>query len=436
MKAVVAGAGIGGLCAALTLHQAGVEVVVLEAAAEIRPLGVGINLLPHAVRELTEMGLHDTVAAIGIPIGELCYHDRLGTRIWREPRGLAAGYRWPQYAVHRGELQMLLLGAVRERLGEEAVRTGIAAERFEESPGSVAVQARERATGLRTSTVADLLVGADGIHSAVRAQLHPGEGPPVWNGVHMWRGVTETEPFLSGRTMIMAGSNLRAKFVAYPISKLAEERGRAAVNWVAEVRHEPGGCLAPGDWTRRGRVEDVLPVFAGWRYGWLDIPDLIRRAPVIWEYPMVDRNPLPWWGTRRVTLLGDAAHPMHPIGSNGASQAIIDARVLAWNLARASDPAPALSAYESMRREVTGAIVMANRQMGPERALAMVEERAAHGICRIEDVLERPELEAIVGAYQRTAGFDPETLNSAPSWNVHHAGEGDACADAPRRLRP
>src|SRR6185503_15199793 len=270
--------------------------------------------------------------ATGIPTAELVYHDRFGSRIWAEPRGVAAGYRWPQISIHRGELQLLLLEAVQQRLGASAVRTGVALERFEQADAEVRVELRDRESGRLDRARADILVGADGIHSTVRAALHPEEGPPLWNGIHLWRGLTETEPFLTGRSMIMAGSNLTAKFVAYPISRRVELSGRAAVNWVAELRLSEGATIEPGDWNRRGRLEDVLPHFEAWRFPWLDIPALMAGAPAIFEYPMIDRDPLPWWGQGRVTLLGDAAHPMYPIGSNGGSQAIIDARVLAFHL--------------------------------------------------------------------------------------------------------
>jgi 2-polyprenyl-6-methoxyphenol hydroxylase-like FAD-dependent oxidoreductase len=379
---------------------------------------VGINLLPHAVRELTELGLADELAATGIPTAELVYHDRFGNRIWAEPRGVAAGYRWPQYSIHRGELQLLLLQAVQQRLGAFSVRTGAAVERYEQTGTEVRVELQDRDSKSLDVVSADVLVGADGIHSTVRAALHPGEGPPRWNGIHMWRGVTETEPFLTGRSMIMAGSNLSSKFVAYPISRSVERCGRAAVNWVAEVRLEEGATVEPADWHRRGRADDVLPYFAGWRFSWLDIPALIAGAPAMFEYPMVDRDPLPSWGAGRVTLLGDAAHPMYPIGSNGASQAIIDARVLAWHLATASDPKAGLAGYESLRRPETAALVLSNRAMGPERVMAIVEQRAPKGFKRIEDVLTKEELDAIAHDYKRIAGFQVEELNTRRSWNV------------------
>ncbi len=418
----VIGGGIGGLVTALSLHAVGVDVEVVEAARQIKPLGVGINLLPHAVRELTELGLGDALEATGIPTRRLRYYDRFGSLIWTEPRGREAGYHWPQISIHRGALQLLLLEAVRDRLGAGAVRTGLACEGFEQTGCKVRAELRNRRTGRLETVTSDVLVGADGIHSAVRAQLHPGEGRPIWSGVHMWRGVTEADPFLGGRTMIMAGSNLRAKFVAYPISPKSEDAGRSSVNWVAEVRPDGDAPPEPEDWNRRGDVEAVLAHFGDWRFDWLDIPALIAGAPAVFQYPMVDRDPLPHWGRGRVTLLGDAAHPMYPIGSNGASQAIIDARVLAWALAGESDPVAALLAYEGARREATSALVLSNREMGPERVLRIVAERAPQGFARIEDVLSRDELDDIARRYKVTAGFDVETLNTRASWTFTPSG--------------
>ena len=337
MRVVVAGAGIGGLSAALSLHAAGIDATVIDSAASLRPLGVGINLMPHAVRELTELGLGDELEATGIPTAEMVHFDRHGNRIWGFASGRNIGYRWPQYSIHRGELQMILLAAVRARLGPDAVRTGTAFTGFSESSSQVAVRVRDRSSGVTSVLRADVLVGADGLYSGVRAQLHPGEPPPRWGGIMMWRGVVEGAPFLTGRTVAVAGANAALKFVAYPISRQAERRGRALINWVAEVML-PASRLDTADWDRTGRVEDVLPWFADWKFGWLDVPALITGAPRILEYPMVDRDPLPSWGTGRVTLLGDAAHPMYPIGANGGSQAVVDARVLAWSLARACPP--------------------------------------------------------------------------------------------------
>ena len=416
VKAIVAGAGIGGLTAALSLHAAGIDVLVIDAAVALRPLGVGINLMPHAVRELTELGLGDELAATGIPTAEHVHFDRHGNRIWGFPSGLNIGYRWPQYSIHRGELQMILLDAVRARLGPAAIRTGTVFSEFAESPSGVQVHVRDRRSGTFSALPADVLVGADGLYSSVRAQLHPGEPPPCWSGIMMWRGVVEGAPFLTGRTVAVAGSNAALKFVAYPISRQAELQGKALVNWVAEVM-VPGGSATSADWNRRGRVEDVLPWFADWTFGWLDVPALITAAPQILEYPMVDRDPLPFWGTGRVTLLGDAAHPMYPIGANGGSQAIVDARVLAWSLARSSSgtPAEGLAAYEAARLQTVNAIVLANRDMPADRLLHLVSVRAPDGFGRIEDVLSAEELAAFDQAYRSTTLLDVAALNSRPS---------------------
>jgi 2-polyprenyl-6-methoxyphenol hydroxylase-like FAD-dependent oxidoreductase len=418
VRVIVAGAGIGGLSAALSLHAAGIDATVIDSAASLRPLGVGINLMPHAVRELTELGLGEELEATGIPTAEMVHFDRHGNRIWGFASGRNIGYRWPQYSIHRGELQMILLAAVRARLGPDAVRTGTAVTGFSESGAGVQVRVRDRLTGTSWTMRGDVLVGADGLYSAVRAQLHLGEPPPRWGGVIMWRGVVEGAPFLTGRTVAVAGTNAALKFVAYPISRQAERRGHALLNWVAEVTL-PAGRPDGADWNRTGRVEDVLPWFADWKFGWLDVPALITGAPRILEYPMVDRDPLPSWGAGRVTLLGDAAHPMYPIGANGGSQAVLDARILAWSLARAlstsGTPAEGLAAYEAARLQTVNAIVLACRDMPADRLLQTVSTRAPDGFSRIEDVLSAAELAAFDQAYRATTLPDVAALNARPS---------------------
>ncbi len=392
MGVLIAGGGIGGPATALSLHAAGVETAVVESARELRPLGVGINLLPHAVRELIELGLGDELAAIGVATAENVYCDRFGRRIFTEPRGLAQGYRWPQYSVHRGELQRLLLAAVRERLGPDAVRTGARVVGFDDSEqrDSVRVRVLDRAMGTAEETAARALIGADGLHSAVRAALHPQGGPLLWSGIRMWRGTTRAEPFLTGRSMVIVRDG-DAELVAYPI-------GGGRVNWVCQVRmSEPGPLTGDAAWNRAGRLADVLPYFEDWRLGWLDVPGLLTGCDEILEYPMVDREPLPWWGSGRVTLLGDAAHPMYPVGANGASQAVVDARVLARELARADDVPTALARYETERREATAAVVRANRAMN--RAGARTPE----------------ELARVTDTYRDTTGGDVRTLNARPS---------------------
>jgi 2-polyprenyl-6-methoxyphenol hydroxylase-like FAD-dependent oxidoreductase len=416
MRALIAGGGIGGLAAALSLHELGVEVDVYESVRELRPLGVGINLLPHAVRELYELGLEASIAPAGVLASQLLYYSKRGQHVWREPRGLGAGYRWPQISIHRGRLHLLLLDVVRERLGQDRVHTGHHLDRFEEAGDVVRCRFVDRSTGAALATAeGDFLVGCDGIHSVVRAQLHADEGPAKWNGALMWRGVSAGDPFLDGRSMIMAGHS-RQKFVAYPIGVAGG--GRAEINWVAEIHYATSHPVEREDWDRPGKLGDFLPSFADWRFGWLDVPDLVRRAEAIYVYPMVDRDPLPRWGHGRhgrVSLLGDAAHPMYPIGSNGASQAILDARVLAGCLRSRRDPVEALAAYESVRRPPTTAIVLANRHQGPEECMTLAEQRAPAGFERIEDVVSHEELAAISSKYKRLAGFSVDELNQRPS---------------------
>ncbi|WP_031158892.1 flavin-dependent oxidoreductase, partial [Streptosporangium roseum] len=412
MRVLIVGGGIGGLTAALSLHAAGIECVVAESAVELRPLGVGINLQPHAVRELTELGLGDELAELGVPTSFQVYTDRFGGTILALPRGRAAGYRWPQYSVHRGVLQMSLLGAVRRRLGAGAVRTGLTFQDVVEGPDGITASLLEARTGERVRLTADVLVGADGVHSAVRARLHPDDGPLLWGGVRMWRGITESRPFLDGATVAVAGSNRSCKFVAYPISP-----DRTRVNWVAEVKVAGGGPAPVADWSREGRLEDVLPHFADWRFPWLDVPELLGGAGRILEYPMVDRDPLRSWGRGRVTLLGDAAHPMYPVGSNGGSQAVLDARVLARSLALAG-PVEGPAAYEEERRPATTPLVLANREMPMERTLAMVAERAPRGFGDISEVLTPQELAEMAADQRRISDMDARFLNERASWSV------------------
>lgn len=417
MRVLIVGAGIGGLSAALSLHAVGIDASVIDSAAVLRPLGVGINVLPHAVRELTELGLGESLAATGVATAEMVHFDRHGNRIWGFACGRNAGYQWPQYSIHRGELQMILLDAVRARLGADAVRPGTEFVAAEATSDGVTARVRDRVTGTESPLRADALVGADGLYSAVRAQLHPDEPPPRWSGVMLWRGVTAGMPFLSGRTAAVSGTNAALKFVAYPISRKAEVRGEALINWVAEVMM-PAGHGEDADWNRGGRLADVLPWFADWKFGWLDVPALITGAEQILEYPMVDRDPLPFWGRGRVTLLGDAAHPMYPIGANGGSQAVVDARVLAYSLATAPSVAAGLSAYEQARREMVNAIVLACRDMPADRLLHTVSVRAPDGFDQITDVLAAAELAAFDDAYRETTLPDVAALNARPSYDV------------------
>ncbi|HUG16588.1 MAG TPA: flavin-dependent oxidoreductase [Thermomicrobiales bacterium] len=405
---IIAGAGPGGLTLASALRHRGLPAVVVEAVSELRPLGVGINLLPHSVRVLHELGLRAALEPIAVQTSELRYVNKLGQLIWAEPRGVAAGYDVPQYSLHRGRLQLALLEIARERLGAASVRTGCALEQWRDDADGVTVQARD-ASGTLHEIDGECLVAADGIHSVARALLYPDEGPPRYSGRILWRAVTEAPPFLDGRTMIMAGHQ-QQKFVCYPISGAGAEHGRASINWVAEL-NVPDWTPPRQDWNRRVPAERFRDAFAEWRFGWLDVPALIDGAEAIYEYPMVDRDPLPRWTHGRMTLLGDAAHPMYPIGSNGASQAILDADCLAARLAGSSSVVDALREYEAERRPATSRIVLMNRANGPEQVMQLAEERAPGGFKDIHDVIPQPELEAIAARYKQTAGFSVEQVN-------------------------
>ena len=413
MKILIAGAGPAGLTAALHLHRRGFDVTVFESVTELRPLGVGLNLLPHAVRELTILGLDDKLAAISIPTAELSYHNKFGQLIWREPRGLNAGYRWPQYSVHRGRLQMLLLETAIERLGKDKIRTGRHLDSFDQDDTGVTVRFVDRATGQPAGEVrGDVLIGADGIHSVVRRAFYPNEGSPPFSGRMLWRATTEAQPFLSGRSMIMAG-HADQKFVAYPICPDAAARGNSLINWVAELRVGGGQAPIPRDWNRLADKERFAPAFERWRFDWLDVPALIAGAETVYEFPMVDRDPVPRWSHGRVTLLGDAAHPMYPVGSNGASQGILDAAALADALSNELDPVTALKRYEAARLEPTARVVQTNRRHGPELVMQLAEERAPDGFKDIAAVFAPNELEEISSRYKKIAGFNPEQLNSS-----------------------
>jgi 2-polyprenyl-6-methoxyphenol hydroxylase-like FAD-dependent oxidoreductase len=411
MKVTIIGAGIGGLTTALFLHRQGHQVRIYESVAEIRELGVGINLLPHAVRELEKLGLRDAVADGGVLTHELLYFNKLGQRIWQEPRGMGAGYKWPQVSIHRGRLQRLLLDAVYDRLGADSVVTGHRLTTVREDGGGVTATFETGAAPDTVNVQADLAVAADGIHSAARRQFYPDEGFPIYSGSMHWRGTTRMAPFLSGRSMFMAGHRA-VKFVAYPITR-PDADGLVQVNWIAELlRATP---LNREDWNRPGHIEDFLPEFESWRFDWLDIPALIHGHERVLEYPMCDRDPLPRWTFGHCTLLGDAAHPMYPVGSNGASQAIRDASALADALARHADLDTALAAYEDARRPATTAIVLSNRKLGPELVMQMAEDRAPDGFDTIDEVIPRTELEAISDGYKKVAGFSRDALNAGLS---------------------
>jgi 5-methylphenazine-1-carboxylate 1-monooxygenase len=413
LPVLIAGGGIGGMALALTLHQIGVPCTVFEAVAELKPLGVGINLQPNAVRELFDLGLDAPVLdKIGIPAREWALVGRNGNDIYAEPRGLLAGYRWPQYSVHRGRLQMLLYETVHERLGVQAVQLGqrVVGYRNEGDHVVAIVESRE---GARREVPGRLLVGADGLHSAVRAQMHPAQPPIQWGGAIMWRGTTPGVPIRTGASFVGVGS-LRHRLVLYPITPPDASTGLATINWIAEITVDNAQGWTQGDWNRRVAVEDFIAHFEDWNYGWLDVPALLRGAREVFEYPMIDRDPVPTWVDGRAALLGDAAHVMYPVGSNGASQAIVDARVLgAQLLAHGLTPA-ALKAYDDKLCADISALVLRNRGAGPFGILGLVDERCGGVFDDIDQVIPAAEREAFMARYKAAAGFAIDALNAAP----------------------
>jgi 5-methylphenazine-1-carboxylate 1-monooxygenase len=404
MRAIIIGAGIGGCLAGMALKQQGVDVQIYESVREIQPLGVGINILPHAMAVLDGLGLLSLLEPVGVPTAELAFFNKHGQLIWREPRGRLAGYPVPQISIHRGKLQMCLFEAAVERLGREAIVTGHSLVSFTPGDSSTlpTVTLENRHTGETVTDSADILIGADGIHSTVRKTFYPEEGIPHWSGNILWRSTTVRKPFLTGRSMFMAG-HLPHKFVAYPITE-PDADGNQVINWIAELRStEP--LTGREDWNKRVDKSIFADRFADWNFDWLNIPELIESAGEVLEFPMVDRDPLPAWTFGRTTLLGDAAHPMYPIGSNGASQAILDGRALADSLREHSDIETALRAYDDARRTATSKIVLSNRQHGPERVLDMAEERSPSGFADVADVFAAGELEEISAMYKQVAGF-------------------------------
>jgi 2-polyprenyl-6-methoxyphenol hydroxylase-like FAD-dependent oxidoreductase len=407
---IVVGAGIGGLTAALSLHEIGARVHLFEGVREVRSLGVGINLLPHAVRELDALGLLESLRARSVEPASLVYCSAYGQEIWRERRGTAAGYAWPQLSIHRGTLQDVLLAAFVERVGSDHLHLGHRLARVDaDATGATAVFRTDDDDGLVVPGAG--IVAADGIHSVARAQRYPSEGRPRWNGSLLWRGVAEVEPVLDGRTMVWAGHRDQ-KFVAYPIAELPD--GRQELNFIAEL-HRPDSPLGRSeDWNRAGELADFLPEFDHWHFDWLDVPAIIASAPGTYLFPMIDRDPVPRWTFGRSTLLGDAAHPMYPIGSNGASQAILDARVLAGCLRAEGDVVGAFGRYERERLPATAAIVQANRGLGPEVPMQVVHERAPDGFDDIDAVITRSEIDEVTEGYRRTAGFALSALRADP----------------------
>jgi 2-polyprenyl-6-methoxyphenol hydroxylase-like FAD-dependent oxidoreductase len=405
MKAIIVGGGIGGLTTALMLRARGIGCELFEQSETIRELGVGINTLPYAIRELAGLGLLQNLDDVAIRTDVLYYLNRHGQEVWRESRGIDAGHDVPQFSIHRGRLQSVIHRAVEERLGRGAIHTGCRLGAFTQDEGGVSAYFFDR-SGAHTRTVrGDILIGADGIHSQVRETLFPEEGHPCWNGLMLWRGARDWPVFLSGRSMIVAGG-LHAKVVVYPIAEGSSPASRLT-NWAVLVRIGDGSSPPPRreDWSNLGRREEMMPHVMGFSIPQVDFAGLVSATPEFWEYPCCDRDPLLYWSDGRVTLLGDAAHPMYPVGSNGASQAVLDARCLADALARSEHPRQALAAYERQRLPMTADIVASNRRGGPEGVIDAVEQIAPQGFTDIDTILNYEAREAIVRGYAAKAGF-------------------------------
>jgi 5-methylphenazine-1-carboxylate 1-monooxygenase len=405
---IIVGAGIGGLTLGLTLHKCGIPCRVLESAAEIRPIGVGINLLPHATQQLAALGLEAALARVAIETSDATFFNRFGQLIYQEPLGRAAGYAHPQFSIHRGDLQMVLLDAFRARAGHDRLLANHHCIAVEQDEAGVSVHFSDGPGGANRSVVRGrVAIACDGINSAIRKQLFPDEGEPRYSGINMWRGVTRWKPMLSGASMVRAGWLSHGKMVIYPIRHAGED-GLQPINWVAEIETP---VYRKRDWNRPGSIDDFIGAFADWHFDWLDVPLFIRAADSVLEFPMVDQDPLPRWSFGRITLLGDAAHPMVPRGSNGAGQAILDARVLTSALLENENPAAALASYEKQRLEATTRIVLTNRTNPPDAILREVFQRTHdRPFGQIDDVISRDELVALSEGYKRIAGYSKDAL--------------------------
>ncbi|ATG38181.1 flavin-dependent oxidoreductase [Phaeobacter piscinae] len=408
MTVMIAGAGIAGLTLGLTLHELGVPFHIYEATETLKPMGVGINLQPNAVRELFDLGLEAELSAIGVRTRRLGFYSKLGKTIWEEPRGEAAGYSWPQFSVHRGALQMMLYHALLARAGSSVITTGARATGYDTSDQGACLHLENG-----RSAHGDLLIAADGIHSAIRAQMYPDEGAPIWNGRILWRATTFAPAFHGGAAMAMIGHD-QLRLVAYPISA-PDDTGTATINWIAEKQFDPSAHWNRESWNRAADIRDFLPDFANWRFDWIDVPALINGAKIVYEYPMVDRDPLPRWQDGPVSLMGDAAHPTYPVGSNGASQAIVDARLIGAQMLAHGVTPQALSTYEAAVRPVTTAVALANRAGGgPDGVLQQVETLCGGDFSDIGEVIPQAELAAHAAKYKSIAGFSIEELNARP----------------------
>ena len=402
-KIAIIGGGIAGLSFALALNQHGLTCDVYESVPDVKELGVGITLLPHAMRELAGLGLQAELEAVGIENLESVFFNRFGQFIYKEPRGRHAGYAMPEVGIHRGKLHRILFEAAVKRLGADRVHTNHRCAGVTQDARGATVHFVQGSDGAHLpSAQADIVIACDGIHSTIRKQFYPND-KLAFAGINTWRGVTRHKPILTGKSYMRIGSIKTGKMVIYPIVGNIDDDGNQLVNWMAEIE---GNSRDMNDWNSGGKIEDFMPIFKDWRFDWLDVPALIRNADQVLEYPMVDKDPIAQWTFGRVTLMGDAAHPMYPRGSNGSAQALIDARTLAAELASQADPLAALQNYETKRRETTSRIVQTNRSLPPDFINIKVDELAGDKPFRhIDDVISQQELGAISEHYKKIAGF-------------------------------
>jgi len=403
MQVAIVGGGICGLSLALHLRQRGIAAGVYERAPEIKELGVGITALPHAMREFSALGLSEAILAAGIENRESSFFNRFGQLIYKEPRGKFAGYQYPEVGIHRGRLHLILYEAARKALGAEALRTDCECTGVEQDERGARVHFRQTTTGRPLDSVAaDVVVACDGINSVIRRQFYPADRV-AFSGINTWRGVTKRKPILGGRTYMRIGSILTGKIVIYPIIDDVDGAGNQLINWMAEIKRD---TFEPNDWNKPGDLADFLPLYENWNFDWLDVGQMIRDADQILEYPMVDKDPIGTWTFGRVTLAGDAAHPMYPRGSNGAAQAVIDARALADFLRSHTDPRDAMKAYEAARSGAAAKVVRTNRENPPDFINIKVEELVGDKpFDDLDKYITQDELRALSENYKRIAGF-------------------------------
>ncbi len=402
MNIAIVGGGIAGLSFALGLHKRGIDCDVFEAVNDIKEIGVGITLLPHAMRELAELGLQDALEAVGIENLESVFYTQHGQYVYKEARGRHAGYTLPEIGIHRGKLHRILFDAAVSRLGADKVHTGMRCSAFSQNDDGVQIEFSNAHTQTSIKVQAQIAVACDGVNSVVRAQMHP-QDALCFAGINTWRGVTVHPPILTGKSYLRIGTVEVGKMVIYPIIDNVDGKGNQLINWVAELQ-KPNAAM--NDWNRPGDPAVCAEIFKDWTFDFLNVPELILKADKVFEYPMVDKNALPFWTQGRVTLMGDAAHPMYPRGSNGSAQALIDARTLADQLAQHTDPQEALKAYEVLRLAPTAKVVETNRNVPPDFIIMKAQELSGGKPFRhIDDLITQDELRQISDHYKTVAGF-------------------------------